>query len=75
MKQQLISIVILSVVQCTAYAQSACPSGTSNCSSQNMGDTTSQANNNQNHADQTGNTSNSNASGVDITGRNDLQQS
>ncbi|MEX3556275.1 MAG: hypothetical protein VB131_06855 [Burkholderia gladioli] len=40
-----------------------------------MGDTTSQANNNQNHADQTGNTSNSNASGVGITGRNDLQQS
>ncbi|WP_231753036.1 hypothetical protein, partial [Burkholderia sp. TSV86] len=74
MNSKLLVLAILAWVQCTAYAQSACPPG-SNCSQQNMGDTSSQANNNQNHADQTGNTSNSNASGVDITGRNDLQQS
>ncbi|WP_323120025.1 hypothetical protein [Burkholderia alba] len=55
-------------------AQSTCPP-TGNCSSQNMGDTTSQANNNQNHADQVGSTANNTVAGVGITGRNDLQQS
>jgi hypothetical protein len=76
MKHTLMTMALLAAFGSAHAADFSCPAGTLNCSNQSMGDTQTDANNNQSHATQIGNSTASNQSGNSMhNGSNDLQQS